>query len=87
MIGLSRHSREADLYHKLMGNPDARKGWVVSTTSRSFYLRATPGSHCTGGWVELEAGLTGMETFAPKGIRPPNRLARDKSLYRLHEIL
>jgi hypothetical protein len=35
----------------------ARRGWVVSTTPRPLYPRETPGTHCTGGWVGLRAGL------------------------------
>jgi hypothetical protein len=30
---------------------------VVSTTPRSLYPLETPGTHCTGGWVDLRAGL------------------------------
>jgi hypothetical protein len=35
----------------------ARRGWVVSTTARPLYPLERPGTHCTGGWVGLRAGL------------------------------
>ena len=36
-----------------------RLGWAVSATSRPLYPRERPGTHCTGGWVGLRAGLDG----------------------------
>jgi hypothetical protein len=44
----------------------ARRGWVVSTTPRLLYPRETPGSHCTGGWVGLRAGLDVCEISRPQ---------------------
>jgi hypothetical protein len=44
---------------------DARRGWVVSTTPRPLYLRETPGTHCTGGWVGPRAGLDVCEKSSP----------------------
>ena len=32
-------------------------GWVVSTTPRPPFLQERPGTHSTGGWVGLGAGL------------------------------
>ena len=52
----------------------SRRGWVVSTTTRSLYSRERPGAHCTGDWVGFGAVLTGMEDLAPTGIRYPDRL-------------
>ena len=34
-------------------------GWVVNTTPRPLYPQERPGTHCTGGWVGLRAGLDG----------------------------
>jgi hypothetical protein len=39
----------------------ARRGWVVSTMLRPLYPRERPGTHCTGGWVGLRAGLDVLE--------------------------
>jgi len=41
------------------------------------------GTHYVGGWVGPKAGWTGEENLSHTGIRPPGRLARSKSLYRL----
>jgi hypothetical protein len=35
----------------------ARREWVVSTTPRPFSSQERPGTHCTGDWVGLRAGL------------------------------
>jgi hypothetical protein len=43
----------------------ARRGWVVSTTTRSLYPRERPGTHCTGGWVGPRAGLDRCEKSRP----------------------
>jgi hypothetical protein len=34
-------------------------GWVVNTMPRPLYFWGEPGTHCTGGWVDLRAGLDG----------------------------
>jgi hypothetical protein len=49
-----------------------RWGWVVSVTPRPrFYPRGKdPGTHCTGGWVGLRAGL---DTEARRKILCPRR--------------
>jgi hypothetical protein len=44
----------------------ARRGWVVSTTSRPLYPRERPGTHCTGGWVGPRAGLDVSEKSRPQ---------------------
>jgi hypothetical protein len=44
---------------------DARRGWVVSATPRPLYPRERPGTHCTGGWVGLRAGLDECEKSRP----------------------
>ena len=53
--------------------------------------RERPGTHCTGGWVGLRAGLEWRWKSRPTGIRSPDRPARRQSLYRLrypaHHIL
>ena len=59
-------------------------GWVVNTTPWPHF---TPGKHPVP--IVQEAGWapgpvwTGAENFAPTGIRSPDRLARNESLYRL----
>jgi len=40
-------------------------GWVVNATPRPLYPRERPGSHCTGGWVDLRAGLDGCVKSRP----------------------
>ena len=40
-----------------------------------LYPRERPGTHCTGGWVGLRAGLDG-EKSRPTGIRSPDHPAR-----------
>ena len=42
-----------------------RWGWVVSTTPRPPCSRERPGTHCTGDWVSLEAGLDGCGKCRP----------------------
>jgi hypothetical protein len=62
----------------------ARRGWVVSTTSRPLYPRERPGTHYTGDWVGPRAGLDVRERSRPAtGIRSLDRPARSQSLYRL----
>ena len=47
------------------------------------YPRERPGTHCTGDWVGLRAGLKRCGKSRPTGIRSPNRPTRRQSLYRL----
>ena len=42
-----------------------------------------PGTHCTGGWVGLRAGLDWCGKSRPTGIRSPDRPPLRQSLYRL----
>jgi hypothetical protein len=42
-----------------------RRGWVVSTTPQPLYPRESHGTHCTGGWVGLRAGLDVCEKSRP----------------------
>ena len=61
-----------------------RRGWGVSVTPRPLFTPGErPGTHCTGGWVGLRAGLDTCGKLAPTGIRSPDRPARNQSLYRL----
>jgi hypothetical protein len=54
----------------------ARRGWVVSITPQPLYPRERPGTHCTGGWVGLRAGLDAWEKsrpppgFDPRTVQP-----------------
>jgi len=45
------------------------KRQVVSIALRPFYPQERPSTHCTGGWVELGAGLDRTENLAPTVIR------------------
>ena len=47
------------------------------------YHRERRGTHCTGGWVGLRAGLDWCGKSRPTGIRSPDPPARRHSLYRL----
>jgi len=47
------------------------------------YPRERPGTHFTGGWVGLMAGLDWCGKSRPTGIRSPDRPARRQSLYQL----
>jgi hypothetical protein len=49
----------------LMLDLGARRGWVVSATPRPLYPQERPGTHCTGGWVGLRAGLDVCEKSFP----------------------
>jgi hypothetical protein len=60
----------------------ATRGWVISTTPQPLFSRERPGTHCTGGWVGLEAGLDGTENFSQTEIRFPHLPVRSESLYR-----
>ena len=51
--------------------------WVVNATPRSLYPRGKRhGTHCTGGWVGLTAGLDGCGIsrpppgFDPRVVQP-----------------
>ena len=43
------------------------------------YPRERPGTHCTGGWVGLKAGLDWCRKSRPTGIRSPDRPAHRQS--------
>jgi len=45
------------------------------------YPRERPGTHCTGGWVGLRAGLDWCGRSRPTGVRSPDRPARSQSIY------
>lgn len=52
--------------------PDGKRR-AFSTTLRSLYPHASPGTHNTGDWVGLRARLDGMEKLRPIGIRSLDR--------------
>jgi hypothetical protein len=63
---------------------DARRGWVVSTTPRPLHPRERPGTHCTGGWLGLRAGLDVCEkSRPPTGFDTRTVQPVAQSLYRL----
>jgi hypothetical protein len=43
-------------------------GWVVNATPGPLYHRERPGTHCTGGWVGLRAGLETMAVLKWKWL-------------------
>ena len=51
-------------------------GWVFNATTRPFYPRKRPGTHCIGGWVGPTAGLDGcgksrlLPGFDPRTAQP-----------------
>jgi hypothetical protein len=53
------------------------------STLRPLYPHEETGIHCPGGWVIIGASFDVTEILASKGIRPPDRPARCKSLYQL----
>ena len=62
-------------------NFGARRGFVVSKTTRPFYPRVRTGANCTEGRVGLRVGLDGYENLAATGIRSPDDADRSESLY------
>jgi hypothetical protein len=59
----------------------ARRGWVVNLTPRPLYPPESPGTHCTGGWVGLRAGVDVCEKSRPHRYSIPG--PSSQSLYRL----
>jgi hypothetical protein len=55
----------------------------VGVNAPATLPRERPGTHCIGGWVAPGPVWTGAENLAPTGIWSRDRLARNKSLYRL----
>jgi len=58
----------------------AQEGADGHTTLRPLYTLDRPRTHCTGGWVGLEAGLGGTENLAATEIRFPDCTAHSASL-------
>jgi len=48
------------------------------------YPRERPGTHCTGGWVGLRAGLDLCGKSRPTGIRSPDRPARKMKIFQIN---
>jgi len=57
-------------------------GWSMPRPGR-FTPQERPGTHHTGSWVGLRAGLGGCGKSRPIEIRSPDRPDRSESLYRL----
>jgi hypothetical protein len=80
---------EEELYLLLIHDLGIRWGWVVSVTPRPRFRpgERTPGTHCTGGWVSLRAGLDtevrGKILCFCRGLNPrsPGRPVRSQTLY------
>jgi hypothetical protein len=60
-----------------------RWGWMFNATPWPLYPRKRAGTHCTGGWVGLTAGLDGCGQSHPYRDSIPDRPAHSESLYRL----
>jgi hypothetical protein len=58
-------------------------GRVFNATSRPFYPRKWPGTHCIGGWEGLGTGLEGWGKSLPHWVRSPDRTVLGESLYGL----
>jgi hypothetical protein len=56
---------------------------VASPTPRPLYLRQSPGTHCTGGWVGPRAGLDGCGKSRPHRDSNPRPSSPQQSLYLL----
>jgi len=55
---------------------------VVNATPRPLYPRERPGTHCTGGWVGIRAGLDGCGKFLPHRDAISGPSNPSESLYR-----
>ena len=56
---------------------------VSSMPWPALYPRERPGTHCTGGWVGLRAGLDVRKISSPPGFDPRTVQPVAQSLYRL----
>jgi hypothetical protein len=68
-------SNGEEIYLLLIHDLGTRWGCVISVTPRQRFTpgERTPGTHCTGGWVGLRAGLDTGQTKNPlplPGIEP-----------------
>ena len=72
--------RESGSNGSIHSQPSSRK-WLVSTTLRPLYPRERPSTHCTGGWMGLEAVLGDTEISAHTRIGSPDCPAGGESLY------
>jgi hypothetical protein len=59
------------------------EGWMVSATLRPLYPRERTGTHCTGGWVDPNAGVGGCGKSQSYRISIPGPSSPSPSLYRL----
>ena len=48
------------------------KVWVVSTTLQPPYPLEIPGTHCTGGWIDLGASMGAWKILLSLGFGPQN---------------
>ena len=62
---------------------DTRRGEGSASRPCRSLPPETPGTHCTGGWVDPRAGLDRCGKSRPHRDSIPDRLARSQSLYRL----
>jgi len=75
---------EAAVHFQMIRSFGARMVRVISITPRPLYPGKDPGTHCTGGWVGLRAGLDGCGKshlapgFDSRAVQP-----RSESLCRL----
>jgi hypothetical protein len=62
---------------------EERMGWLAPRPGR-MPPGKRPGTHCTGGWVGLRAGLDGCGKSRLHRDSIPGPSSRSESLYRLH---
>jgi hypothetical protein len=63
-------------------NPEIKLSWC-SAPRLGRFSPGKPGTHSTGGCVDLNVSLDGAEKSQPTGIRSLDRAARIDSVYRL----
>ena len=73
MTCLCRHTGEVVLQLQPARIPALEGGW------EPLHLQERPGSHPTGSWAHLAAGLDGTDYLVPTGIRSPVRPACSQS--------
>jgi len=65
------HRRTVEVLIYSFFNLCARWWWMVNVTPRPLYRWELDGTHCTGGWLVLRAGLGACGKCRHTGIRPP----------------
>jgi hypothetical protein len=61
-------------------------GLVINATSRLFYPRERPSTHCIEGWVGLRAGLDGCGKFRPTMGYDPRTFQSVANRYTYYDV-